>query len=344
MRRMHRYTGGALPTGSRIALIANDALGNFAISSPIAQVLREKHKPSRLDGFTGTRVMEIAEECPWLDQVYCVYGESPRAAARKVLDLPEYDYVVNIENASWAKSLAALLAGTDGRVSGPCANADGRGDLPFENSPQGRLWADPTWIRDGLRIDYPFLSTGHIAEIVCRCCYWGGPIPTYHLPRHDPNREVPDVLIATAASLPEKLWPVENWLELIASMKQTGRTIGLLGAKPKEQSQFWLGGSDEDRLVNEGEIEDLRGEFTLPQVVGALEKASLVVTLDNGILHFACATQTPVVGLFRHGIHRLWAPPVTNLKVLEPGSGGRVSDLSVERVRRAINNFQILLA
>lgn len=341
---MHRYTGGSLPPGSRIALIANDALGNFAISSPIAQVLREKHRPARLDGFTGSRVMEIAEECPWLDQVYAVYGDSPRVAARRILDLPEYDYVVNIENATWAKSLAALLAGEEGMVSGPCANADGRGDLPFENSPQGRLWSDPRWIRDGLRIDYPFLSSGHIAEIVSRCCYWAGPIPPYHLPRHDPNRPIPDVLIATAASLPEKLWPIERWLELADMIHASGRSIGLLGAKPKDQGKFWLGGSDEDRLVAEGGVEDLRGELTLPQVVGALDRTSLVVTLDNGILHFACATQTPVVGLFRHGIHRLWAPPVPNLKVIEPGANGRVSDITVERVWRAINNFQILLA
>lgn len=341
---MHRFTGGTLPSGSSIALIANDALGNFAISGPVAQALKSKHKGSRVHGFTGTRVMEIAQECAWLDQVFPVYGESPRVVARRLLDLPEYDYVVNIENATWAKSLAALLAGEQGAVTGPCANADGRGDLPFENSPEGRLWADKEWIRDGLRIDYPFLSTGHISEIVVRCCYCDGPIPPYRLPRHDPNRTIPDVLISTAASLPEKLWSIDKWIELVGLMEESGRSVGLLGAKSKDQNRFWVGGSDEDRLVDEAGVEDLRGELTLPQVVGALDQASLVVTLDNGILHFACATQTPVVGLFRHGIHRLWAPPVANLKILEPGASGVVNGLSVDRVWRAINNFQIILA
>ncbi|MBX3115471.1 MAG: glycosyltransferase family 9 protein [Fimbriimonadaceae bacterium] len=341
---MHRYSSGRLGSSSRIALIANDALGNFAISSPIAQILREMHRPARLDGFTGSRVMEIAEECPWFDEVIAVYGDSPRAVSRKLLDRPEYDLVINVENAAWAKSLTSILAGENGMVIGPCANADGRGDFPFENNPEGRLWADPKWTREDLRIDYPFLSSGHIAEIIARCCYWDGPIPAYHLPKHDPNRDIPDVLMATTASLPEKLWPIENWLELAHLIADSGRTMGLLGAKPKDQGKFWKGADDETRLVQEAPVDDLRGELTLPQVVGALDRASLVVTLDNGILHFACSTQTPVVGLFRNGIHRLWAPPVPNLKVIEPGVGGIVADLPVQRVWSAINNFQIQLA
>lgn len=341
---MHRYMGEGLKPGSRIALIANDALGNFAVSSPVAQVLRMMYQPSVLDGFTGSRVMEIATECPWFDEVVSVYGDGPRMVAERILAREPYDLVVNIENAAWAKSLVPLLAGEDGGAIGPAANRDGRGDLDYGNSPEGRLWADPKWTRDSLRIDFPFLSTGHISEIVCRCCYWDGRIPAYNLPKHDPGRGIPDVLISATASLPDKLWPVDRWIDLMNLIAADGRTIGLLGAKPKAGSEFWRGVDDETRIVEESPVEDLRGEFTLPQVVGALDHAQLVVTLDNGILHFACSTETPVVGLFRNGIHRLWAPPVPNLKVVEPGVGGHVSDLSLDRVWEGIKNFQIQLA
>lgn len=341
---MHRYLGEGLPNRPRIALIANDALGNFAVSSPVAQVLREMLSPSVLDGFTGNRVLEIASECPWFDEAVPVYGDGPRAVAHRILAREPYDLVVNMENAAWAKSLVPLLAGEAGFAVGPAANSDGRGDLPFGNSPEGRLWSDKKWTRENLRIDYPFLSTGHIAEIVCRCCYWDGPIPPYRLPQHDPARDVPDVIISASASLPEKLWPLENWLDLVHRVAESGRTVGLVGAKPKHGSQFWRGGDDESRLVAEAPVEDLRGEFTLPQVVGVLAHTQLVVTLDNGILHFACSTETPVVGLFRHGIHRLWAPPVRNLRVIEPGSEGSVRDITVTKVWDSINNFQIQLA
>jgi ADP-heptose:LPS heptosyltransferase len=341
---MHRTLGEPLKPVSRIALIANDALGNFAVSSPVAQVLREKHRPAVLDGFTGSRVMEIARDCPWFDEVIAAYGDSPRAVARRLLEREPYDLVVNMENAPWAKSLVAILAGEKGFAIGPAANRDGRGDLPFENTPEGRLWADKEWTRGTLPIDYPFLRSGYIGEILCRCCYWDGPIPETALPREDPGRAIPDVLISTTASLPEKLWPYERWVELTQKLVDSGRSVGLLGAKPKDQGQFWKGVDDESRLVSEVAIEDMRGELTLPQVVGACGEAGMVVTLDNGILHFACSTDTPVVGLFRNGIHRLWAPPVPNLKVIEPGVGGSVAGLSVDQVWSAINNFQILLA
>jgi ADP-heptose:LPS heptosyltransferase len=111
--------------------------------------------------------------------------------------------------------------------------------------------------------------------------------------------------------------------------------VGLLGAKPKTQSAFWKGASDEDKFVEAGVL-DFRGEFTLPEVVGAISRAKLVVTLDNGIMHLASATDTPVVALFREGIHRLWAPPNPHLTVLHPAPSSDVKEISVDDVIQAL--------
>jgi ADP-heptose:LPS heptosyltransferase len=147
---------------------------------------------------------------------------------------------------------------------------------------------------------------------------------------------VPDVLIATAASQPEKLWPAPHWRAALAGINEGGFSVGLLGAPAKEQALHWKGASLEDELVRDGLAEDLRGAFSLPQVVGALGAAKAVLTLDNGILHLAAATTTPTVGLFRHGIHRLWAPPAPNVVVLTPGDGLAVADLGVSAVLGAL--------
>jgi len=74
----------------------------------------------------------------------------------------------------------------------------------------------------------------------------------------------------------------------------------------------------------------------LPAVAGALARAKAVLTLDNGILHMAAAAGAPTVGLFRHGIHRLWAPPVAGLTVLTAGEGKPVSEIQPERVIEAV--------
>ena len=112
---------------------------------------------------------------------------------------------------------------------------------------------------------------------------------------------------------------------------------GLLGAPVSQQAQHWKGASAEDELVGDGLAIDLRGAFSLPQVVGALGAAKAVLTLDNGILHLAAATSTPTVGLYRHGIHRLWAPPAPNVTVLTAGEGNPVSAIDPAAVLSALS-------
>jgi heptosyltransferase-3 len=224
-----------------------------------------------------------------------------------------------------------MLAGVSGYVCGPSLDAEGRGDLPFADDDLGRLWSDREWIAEDIMARYPFLSSGFIGEIFCRLAYLDGPIPAYRLPLHVPSGPVPDVLISTAASLPEKLWPSDRWRTLVRALRERGLTIGLLGAQPRQQEKYWQGAELETGVIEAGAA-DLRGHFTLPEVVGAISRARFVVTIDNGIVHFACATDTPTVGLFRNGIHRLWAAPAKNLRMIEPGAGRQVSDVSYDMV------------
>lgn len=333
LQPMRRYLGGDLPARPRIAVLTNDALGNLVVVTPLMQMLREKFGPATLDHYGGTRVLELAEASDLIDTAVPLHGSAPRALAAS---LPAaYDLVINVERSAWAKCAAAILAGEPGFVCGPCLDAEGRADLAFADDERGRLWRDEAWIAEDLTARYPILDSGFIGEILCRLAYLAGPIPGYRLPQDAPSRPVPDVLISTAASLPEKLWPVDGWVALVHALRQNGLTVGLLGAKPELQSRYWEGGASEARLVEAG-AEDLRGQFALPEVVGAIAHARLVVTIDNGIVHLACATSTPTVGLYRHGIHRLWAPPAPNLLSIEPGKDRQVRDIPYSEVWSAV--------
>lgn len=324
---MMRYAGEDLPRASRIAVVANDALGNFVVVTPLLQMLRERFAPAELDYVGGTRLLELAERSPLVDRTITLFGSVPRAFVRSLPDA--YHLVINVEKHPWAKCAAAILAGETGYVCGPSLDVEGRSDLPFPGDLQGDLWRDKEWIAEDIRERYPFLHSGFIGEIFCRLAYLEGPVPGYQLPSQPPAGPVPDVLISTAASLPEKLWPVSRWAGLVRSLRSEGLRVGLLGARPDEQRKYWRGGDVESEVVAAG-ASDLRGRLSLPEVVGAIGGARAVVTIDNGIAHLACATETPTVGLYRHGIHRLWAPPAANLTVLEPGVGRQVADIPPE--------------
>lgn len=209
---------------------------------------------------------------------------------------------------------------------------------PFPQDERGKLWTDKEWISPELTQRYPFLESGFIGEIFCRLAYLEGPVPRYRVPRTPIDSAPADILIATAASLDNKRWPAAKWADVLSRLKGEGYTIGLIGAPPKAQGAHWTGLEDEELIVQQGLVEDLRGKYTIPQVVDALGKAKAVLTIDNGILHLAVSTGVPTVGLYRHGIHRLWAPPYDNLRVITPGEGRAVAQIEEELVYRAVTD------
>lgn len=325
-----RYRGERLPESPSIAVVADDAIGNFVVVTPLLKMLRRTHGPRRLSLVSGPRTAELQAASGLITD--CFLGKGPEAS----LPVGPYDLVVNVEAADWSRRAAGVLGQVSGtRLCGPAIDPATGLDVPFESDDRGRLWQDPEWVSESLVGRYPFLSTGWIGEIFCRLAYLGGPVPRYEVPCAKPSVDVPDVLIAMSASLPDKLWPVDRWVEVLERVATTGRTIGLLGAAPAAQ-KTWLGSEAESEVVARGLVRDLRGSMTLPEVVGALSEAERVLTLDNGILHLSASTDTPVVGLFRHGIHRLWAPPFGNVTALTPGEGGDVSDIPAERVWGAL--------
>lgn len=329
---MKRFCGEALPVRPRIGLFQNDALGNFVVSTPLVEMLKGKYPDAELHLFAGTRTRELWEGDPRFTSAMPMFGTDPATLLRSVQAKsgPDgFDLVVNMEWHPTARLAAAMACGPETMVVGPCMGPEGRADLAVQDDEQGALLADQTWISADLAERYSILESGFIGEVFCRLAYLTGPIPKYKLLTAPVEREIPDVLIATSASLPEKLWPTEKWLEAVGQLQKLGLSVGLLGAPPAAQGKYWKGIDTESRLVTEGGVQDLRGKLTLPQVVGALHRAKRVLTLDNGILHLAAATETPTVGLFRFGFHRLWAPPVNNIAVLIPSEDGLVAEISV---------------
>lgn len=325
---MRRYAGEGLGRSPRIAVVTNDALGNFIVATPLMQMLRSRHDPSSLDYFGGERIRELAEPSDLFERFVPLYGSEPRSLLGSIGE--PYDLVVNIEVTSMAKCASAMLAGEEGFVCGPCIDEEGRKDLAFEDGPRGLLWEDQNWIAEDLTKKYPFLDSGFIGEIFCRLAYLEGDVPSYRLASEEPGREVPDVIVSCSASLEEKLWPDEKWIAFGKAMTDGGLSIGVVGAKPSEQGKYWKGAGAENALIENGAT-DLRGALSIPQVIGALGAAKAVVSIDNGVLHMASSTGTPVVGLYRNGIHRLWAPPREGLAVIEPGEG-TVASIPAETV------------
>lgn len=300
-------------------------------------MLRSQFRSSTLDYYGGVRTWELQAGSDLFDWSYPFHGSAPSELAAIAKQRRGYDLIVNIERASPDKIFAGSLATEDSMICGPCSDGPGH-DIAFADDPQGALWMDRDWIAPDLVARHPILKTGFIGEIFCRGCYLEGPIPPYKVECEDPSIAIPPVLISTAGSSPDKLWPAKNWIAVLTEIKAQGLEAGLLGANPIQQQQFWKGTEGEDEIVASGLVRDLRGKLRLPEVVGALKACKLAVTLDNGILHLAASVQRKTVGIYRYGIHRLWAPPNENLKVVIPSENCPVSSVSVDQVLQAVSS------
>lgn len=333
---MTRFAGQDLPHNPRIAVLANDAIGNFVVTTPLLQMLRHRYADAEIIYFGGTRTAEL-ENASRIANVYVQLLGSPDPLAVLTRWKGYVDLSINVEQTAITKVANAILPKQSGFICGPSMGPGGRGDLPFSDDNRGDLWRDKNWIAADVMNRYSFLRSPFIGEIFCRLAFLDGPIPPYRLPLAEPAISVPDVIVSASASLPDKLWPFDKWTTVLSELASRGLSVGLVGAKPAEGAKHWLGGEAEHRMVKEGLVQDLRGTMSLPQVVGALAKAKLVLTLDNGILHLASGTPTPTVGLYRYGIHRLWAPPKANLQVVHTQEGETVAEISEQAVIEAIS-------
>ncbi len=295
----------------RIAVLTHDSLGNYVVATPLIALFRRERPDARLDYVGGARTRALWERERGWDRTWS-YDDAPSAA---------YDLVLSTERDAWAVAHAERLVRRGGRILGPGAPR-----------PAG-LAADPDWTARDLKARYPELTTGFIAEIYARCAGLAGPVGPYALPREPAEPHGCDLLISCSASLDEKLWPLERWREALEPY--AGR-VGLVGVKPKPGAPAYCGQSTEDALAADPDLRvaDLRGRYTLPALVRAVEAARAVLTIDNGVMHLAAATETPVVALFRPAIERLWRPP--HAPALAPLSADPVAAIRPARVADAL--------
>ena len=292
-------------------MLSHDSLGNYVVLTPIMRMLRTAYPDASLEYVGGPRTEALWRVEPTWDAVWR-YDDAPDGA---------YDLVVTTERDPYAVAVASRIVASSAGARIVGSGAPGASGLA----------ADPDWTSPDLRSRYPELTTGFIAEIHARIAGLAGDVPGYELPRAPSPPHGCRVLVSCSASTDDKLWPVERWLAALDGVE----AVGVVGVRPKPGAPAYRGQDEEEAIVTSGIGKDLRGEFTLPQLVSAVEEAELVLTIDNGIMHLAAATPTRIVALFREGIHRLWTPPLADVTILVPASGEPVASIPVQAVREA---------
>ena len=130
----------------------------------------------------------------------------------------------------------------------------------------------------------------------------------------------PILAIGPTANWQGKTWPQDRFADLVARLTGDqgllpGAAVAVFGHETERDSvQDFLNSIPEDRRI------DLVGRISLLEAYACLERASLYVGNDSGLMHLAAAAGVPTLGLFGPTQDQLYGPWGAHCRVVR-GAG-----------------------
>lgn len=103
-----------------------------------------------------------------------------------------------------------------------------------------------------------------------------------------------------------KEWSKESWLTLAKKLSDLGHKIYVTGAKAD------MDATDELVLQSEGSLHSIAGKYNLEDTALIVQNASLLVSVNTGIMHIGAALDTKMVALHGPTSVKRWGPASTN--------------------------------
>jgi ADP-heptose:LPS heptosyltransferase len=108
------------------------------------------------------------------------------------------------------------------------------------------------------------------------------------------------VVIFSGASIPEKRWGTDRFRRVAEMLNAFGINIVVVGGKEDRQH---------GELITDGGLGlNLAGLTSLAETAAVIQKSSLLLSGDSGVLHIAVCLGVPTVSLFGPGRVSKWAP------------------------------------
>ncbi|SDR95051.1 ADP-heptose:LPS heptosyltransferase [Mucilaginibacter mallensis] len=112
------------------------------------------------------------------------------------------------------------------------------------------------------------------------------------------------IIIFPGAGIIKRGWEPEKFLELIKLIKQqTNQPVYIAGGPAEAAVAEYL-----TNALPQGEVINLTGKTTLPQLVELIGSAALVVSNETSAIHIAAAAQTPAICILGGGHFGRFAP------------------------------------
>jgi ADP-heptose:LPS heptosyltransferase len=319
----NRQARQTLPDQPRILLIRPDHLGDLVMTTPVLQALREALPQAHITMMVGPWSREVVARHPAIDQLLtCPFPGFRRAAQKPLapytlllqmarqLQRGHYDLAINLRPDFWWGAALLYLAGIPRRIGYDIAPGTPflTHALPFPQ-PEHATVSNLRLISAGLQA----LDDGPLEEPYTPERYPQQFTVTLEEQRWVEERlqsagiaaETPIVVIHPGTGAAVKLWRTGAWTHCANWLTATSSPVPL---------QIILSGSPSERPMLEKIAQDIKPapllitDMSVGQLAALLQRAKLVLGVDNGPLHLATAQNTPTVNIFGPTDKRIFGP------------------------------------
>lgn len=292
------------PRIGTIGLLKSGAIGDTVLMSGVIADLRAAFPSAEVIFFSGNSNFEIAGMLEGVDRVVNVPVTNLWAGLRSMRSVP-VDLMLDCGSWSRTEALLSLFSGAACRIGfrTPGQHRHYGYDLCVEHSgsihelENYRRLLEPLGVKTGnapfLRI--PQAERNGLQDYVVLHLWPGGR-----------RKEL-------------KQWPLEKWLLLVEEFAKWGIEVVLTGA-PSDR------GCNDELIARtsssaRGFVRNAAG-LTLEKTAATLAGASLVVSVDTGLMHMAAALGVPLVALHGPSSSARWGPVSERAVVVESRADG----------------------
>lgn len=293
----------------RALVIRGGALGDFLLTLPVLQTLREAAPEAQLHVLAYPGVAALAEASGMIDHVRSIeYGPLAGFFTRgTVLDPALRDYFGSFD------LVVSYLYDPDGFFADNLREAGVRRLIKGPHRPGEKAHAIDCLAAPLAELGLPLARRA--ASLAVRPKEAGGN---------------PILAIHPGSGSIAKNWLPERWLELAEELlRQNDVQLAITGGEADAEALRVL------RRLKEHPRVEFWENLPLPELARRLAASRLYLGHDTGVSHLAAVVGTPSLLLFGPTEPGVWAPPHDHVRVLR-APHGRLEDLPVSTVRSAV--------
>jgi len=271
---------------SRIALLKTAAIGDTVLISAIVRDIKQAWPDAHVTFFCGSSNHDAAQLLLDVDEVILV----PVAKPLKALNMMRRSFDVMIDFGQWPR-LDALLAGLCGAGF----------TIGFNTLGQYRHYLFDAAVNH----DAGLHELDNFRNLLTPLGIEGQAMPV--IPHNSGVRD-PKLLVihmfAGGLRAHQKAWPKQEWLQLMDGFLLKGYRLVLTGSAANRPDAMGLA----QRVSKPGQLHVAAGELNLAGLVDLLTTASLLITVNTGVMHLAAALHCPLVALNGPTAVGRWGP------------------------------------